>query len=207
MNYTVTYHKLARAAHFIGPGLLFLATLLYVFDVGRNSDGFSSQWEGVLGVWAIIFYYPTFLLAARTIGANMPRFGIVTAIVGLGGATGGVVAMAYRVVWGSFEQSGWTEEQAAMYIAERTEHFGMLFMAPLTLGFPLAHILVGIGFLRAKPAGLPASAGTSLIVAGIVFAIAQITEAQWALLTLYPASALLAMVGFGLHAKAHTKAA
>ena len=207
MTYTATYHKLARAAHYIGPGLLFLATLLYVFDVGPNSDGFSSQWEGVLGVWALIFYYPTFLIAARTIGVNMSRFGIVTAIVGLCGATGGVVAMAYRVVWGSFEQSGWTGEQAAIYMAERAEHLGMIFMAPLTLGFPLAHILVGIGFLRAKPAGLPASAGVSLIVAGLIFAIAQITEAQWALSTLYPASALLAMVGFGLHAKAHAKAA
>lgn len=205
MNYSATYDKLARAAHFIGPGLLFVATLLYILDVGRNSDGFSSQWEGVVGVWALVFYYPTFLLAARTIGAQLPRLGIMIAIVGLGGVTGGVVAMAYRVVWGSFEQSGWTDDQAAVYIAERAEHVGMLFMAPLTLGFPLAHILVGIGFLRARPAGLPALAGACLVVAGFVFAIAQITEAQWALMTLYPASTLLALVGFGLHARAHAK--
>lgn len=196
MSYQQRIRQLGIMAHFIGPPLLLASTLFYVADVGRNLDGFSSYVEGVVGVWTIMFFVPIFLMSAELVGRHHVKHGIATAVIGVVGAAGAVFAMSYRVVVGSLEKSGLTSEIVTNHLDERATHWELLAMAPATISFPATSIVIGAGLVRLNGNSRPAFAGPLLIAAGIAFLIAQGTELNWALNTLYPASALLMTMGY-----------
>lgn len=188
-------------AHVLGPLLLLVSTLMYAFGIGLNSDGFSSYVEGVIGVYALMLFIPIYIRSAHLVGAEKPRHGLAVFVVGLVGACGGVFAMGYRVVVGSLDKSGMPSDVMATYMLERETHWEMLAMAPATLSFPIASILLGAGLLRLTEPRTNRLIPYLFVLAGIAFVVAQGSEAQWALKSLYPLSAVLWLVGFGTMAR------
>ena len=184
-------------AHVLGPLLLLVSTLMYAFGIGLNSDGFSSYVEGVIGVYALMLFVPIYMSSADLVGAENPGHGLAVFVVGLVGACGGVFAMGYRVVVGSLDKSGMPSDVMATYMAERVTHWEMVAMAPATISFPIASILLGVGLLRLREPRTKRFVPVLLILAGLAFLVAQGTEAQWALKSLYPLSAILWLVSFG----------
>ncbi len=184
-------------AHFIGPVLYLIAIGMYVFGIGLNSDGFSSYVEGVLGVYAMMFFVLIHLASAKLIGQEKPFFGLFLYLFGLMGACGGVFAAGYRVVIGSLDKSGLPAETMVRYMAERETHWEMLAMAPATLAVPLVTILIGIGIMMLKSNHIKRYIGPVLILGGIAFLLAQGTETYWGLHYFYPLAGLCWLVAYG----------
>ena len=97
---------------------------------------------------------------------------------------------------GSLEKSGLTPEIMTTYLDERETHWEMLALAPATISFPIATILIGIGLIRTPALQLPTHIAPALIAAGVAFLIAQGTETEWGLTYFYPASAILMTIGY-----------
>ena len=183
-------------AHFIGPVLFLIAIGMYVFGIGLNSDGFSSYVEGVLGVYAMMFFVLIHLSSAKLIGQEKPFFGLFLYLFGLMGACGGVFATGYRVVIGSLDKSGLPTETMARYMAERETHWEMLVMAPATLALPLVTILIGIGIMNLKSNPVKRYVGPVLVLGGIAFLLAQGTETYWGLHYFYPLAGLCWLIAY-----------
>lgn len=184
-------------AHFTGPALYLTAIAAYIAGVGLNSDGFSSYVEGVIGVYAMMFFVMIHITSARTIGKEKPKFGLFLYLLGIMAACGGVFATAYRVVIGSLDKSGLPAETMSNYMSERESHWEMLAMAPATVAVPIVTVLIGIGIMRLKLNKFSPFTGPVLIIGGICFLLAQGTESYWGLHYMYPVSGLCWVLAYG----------
>lgn len=188
------YQRLqARAiglAFLLGPLLLIVAALMFVLGVNILPDGVASLTEGVVGYYAAILFIVINLRLGWMLGQKAPVFGLVCAILGLLGASAGVVAFMDRIQRGTLVAAG---VDPVLYQTIRDTMIPEMLATGLTaLLFPLTPILLGIGFLRTK--GLPSWGAIALILAGVCFAGAQITETPFGLNVLYPLSGVLWLV-------------
>lgn len=193
-------------AHFIGPVLYLIAIAMYLSGVGLNSDGFSSYVEGVIGVYAMMFFVMIHITSAKVIGKEKPRFGLFLYLLGIMAACGGVFATGYRVVIGSLDKSGLPAETMARYMSERETHWEMLAMAPATIAVPIVTVLIGIGVMRLKQNKFNSFAGPLLIIGGICFLLAQGTESYWGLHYMYPVSGLCWLLAYGSMGRRYLRA-
>lgn len=189
--------KLTAIAYLLGPALLLISITMYAFGIGLNSDGFSSYVEGVIGVYALVFFVLIYLDSAKIIGKEKAVYGFLVYVFGLIGACGGVFAMGYRVVIGSLDKSGMPASVMANYMLERESHWEMLVMAPATISFPITSILIGVGLIIIKTHSFKRFVGPLLVIAGIAFLLAQGTESDWGLTYFYPLSGILWLIAFG----------
>lgn len=195
-------------AFLLGPLLLIGAALMFVLGINILPDSVASLTEGVFGYYSAILFIVINLRLAWMLGQEAPVFGLVCAVIGLVGASAAVMAQADRVHRGTLVAAG--VDPVLYQTIQDTMIPEMLAIGLTALLFPLTPILLGIGFLRTK--ALPSWGALALILAGVCFAGAQVTETPFGLNVLYPLSgilwlAALAPLGLGLLSGSATAAA
>jgi hypothetical protein len=175
-------------AFILGPILMLAAAVTFVLGIKVTPDGLGSVTEGVFGVYGVILFIPIYLELARRLGQTSPVFGICCAITGLLGGAGGILAMGDRVLNRGVLVAAGVDATLYATIVE-TMIPEVLAVGLIALLFPLTSILLGIGLLRAKT--LAGWAAIALVLAGILFAGAQVTETPFGLTVLYPGACIL----------------
>jgi hypothetical protein len=161
-------------AFILGPLLMTASALVLLAGVGVNPPPFdwSSHIEAVIGIYGIILFIPVYLELARLLGQKSPGFGLVTTVTGLFGAACGAAPMAFRIVIHDVVVAGASPELLAAMAG--TETWQSLAAFIICILFPITSILLGIGLLRSE--SVAGWQSVLLIVAGVVFLIAQAAE-------------------------------
>ena len=182
--------KLLTAAFVAGPALLCLSAGSYALGLGILPPGNESWVEGIFGSYALALFVPVYLELSRRLSATHPRFGALTTVTGLFGATTGFALEFLRVVEYALRTNGAGDAVFAQTYAEP----GGAFLSVALLGplFPVTSILLGAGFLRART--LPSWVAASLVAAGIGFPLAQVVGWEWGLRVTYPLATVLWLV-------------
>jgi len=171
----------------LGPALFLAAALTFVLGIGATPDGVGRVTEGVIGYFGVICFLVVFLELARRLGQTLPAFGLVCATTGLLGAAGAVLAYGARIFYGFTVAAG---VDAVIYQAVHEAMIPDLAAVAITAPlFPLTSILLGIGLLRTY--SMARRAAFLLILAGLCFAGAHMTETAFGLTVLYPLSGIL----------------
>ena len=186
-TYQILQQKALGLAFVLGPILFIAAALTFVLGIDVTPDGVGSVTEGIIGYYGAILFIVIYLELARLLGQKAPYFGIFCALTGLLGAACGVMAMGNRIQRGVLVAAGVEGELYQTIMATETPAF--LAIGLVCLFFPLTSIFLGSGFLRTKT--IPAWAAIALILAGLCFAGAQVTETEFGLNVLYPLSGIL----------------
>lgn len=189
-TYQMLQQKALGLAFILGPLLLTVAAITFVMGINVTPDGVGSVTEGVIGYYGLILFIIVYLELARLLGQRAPYFGIFCALTGLLGAACGVMAMGDRIQRGILVAAG--VEGELYQTVMNTETPALLAIGLVCLFFPLTSIFLGSGFLRTKT--ISAWAAIALILAGICFAGAQVTETAFGLNVLYPLSGILWLV-------------
>ena len=190
MTYQTLQQKALGLAFILGPILITAAAIVFILGINPTLDGVGSVTEGVIGFYGAILFILIYLELARLLGQKSPYFGIFCALTGLLGAATATVAYVDRIQRGILVAAGVDE---VLYITiQSTEIPAMLAVGLNALFFPITSILLGAGFLRTKT--LPTWGAIALILAGICFAGAQMTETPFGLNVLYPLSGIFWLV-------------
>ncbi len=189
-TYQTLQQKALGLAFMLGPLLLTVAAITFVLGINVTPDGVGSVTEGVIGYYGLILFIVVYLELARLLGQKAPYFGLFCALTGLLGAACGVMAMSDRIQRGILVAAG--VEGELYQTIQSTETPALLAVGLVCLLFPLTSILLGSGFLRTKT--IPTWGAIALILAGICFAGAQVTETAFGLNVLYPLSGILWLV-------------
>ena len=190
MTYQTLQQKMLGLAFILGPILITAAAVVFILGINPTLDGVGSVTEGVIGFYGSILLILIYLELAKLLGQRSPYFGSFCALTGLLGAATGAVAYFDRIQRGILVAAGVDE---ALYMTiQSTAIPAMLAVGLNALFFPITSILLGIGFLRTKT--LPVWAAIALILAGICFAGAQMTETAFGLNVLYPLSGIFWLI-------------
>ena len=171
------YEQLARKAlgllFVVGPSLWLLAAIFYATGIGRNPAGGSNSIEGVFIIYATSLFIPIYLELARRLGQHAPVFGLICALLGLLGMTGGAMMGVFRVLEALLNRVGLQGNiYDALSAAGAVKELGPVAFLPL-FG-PLTPVLFGIGLLLTR--GVPRWSAILLIVGGVSFFLAQAVE-------------------------------
>lgn len=178
---------LLKIAFIAGPFLLLLAALTFILGIGLNPEGNSSYVEGILGAYGLLLFVPIYLSLAAMLSRTHRTLGTVTTITGLAGSVCGFSHELFRVIEFALRQHGAGDAVwQSFYASPNAEYLIVALLGPL---FPLTSILLGVGFWRAKT--FPAWVSVALVLAGVGFPLAMITEWGWALQLTYPLASVL----------------
>ena len=178
---------LLKIAFIAGPFLLLLAALTFILGIGLNPEGNSSYVEGILGSYGLLLFVPIYLSLAAILSRTHRTLGTITTITGLAGSVCGFSHELFRVIEFALRQHGAGDAVwQSFYASPNAEYLIVALLGPL---FPLTSILLGVGFWRAKT--FPAWVSAALVVAGIGFPLAMVTEWGWALQMTYPLACVL----------------
>lgn len=189
-TYQTLQQKALGLAFILGPALFLAAAITFVLGINVTPDGVGSVTEGVIGFYGAIIFIVIYLELAGLLGQKAPYFGMFCALTGLLGAACGVMAFGDRIQRGILVAAG--VEGELYQTVMNTETPALLATGLVCLFFPLTSIFLGSGFLRTKT--IPAWGAIALILAGICFAGAQVTETEFGLTVLYPLSSSLWLV-------------
>ncbi len=189
-TYQILQQKALGLALILGPALFIAAAITFVLGINVTPDGVGSVTEGIIGYYGAILFIVVYLELARLLGQKAPYFGIFCALTGLLGAACGVMAMSDRIQRGILVAAG--VEGELYQTIQSTETPALLAIGLVCLFFPLTSIFLGGGFLRTKT--IPTWGAIALILAGVCFAGAQMTETTFGLNVLYPLSGIFWLV-------------
>lgn len=186
-TYQTLQQKALGLALILGPVLITMAAITFVMGINITPDGVGSVTEGIIGYYGTILFILIYLELARLLGQKAPYFGIFCGLTGLLGAACGVMAFGDRIQRGRLVAAG--IDDTLYQTIQSTETSALLAIGLICLLFPLTSILLGSGFLRTKT--MPSWTAIALILAGVCFAGAQMTETAFGLNVLYPLSGVL----------------
>ena len=149
--------RLLGAAMIGAPALLLVSTMVYAAGGGINND----RAGGIIQVYALAAWILVVIGLTQILEVPFPRAAAVLTLIGALGVTGGI---AYGIDSIHLAATGVSAEDLGAA--------GPLALQIPGLLFPLAHIGVGVGLLRAKVQ--PRWSGIALIVAAILFPASRI---------------------------------
>jgi len=189
---------LLPACFIAGPLLMTTSAMTFVLGIGLIPPGITSWVEGIIGSYGIVLFVPIYLELSRRLALTHRRWGMLTAVTGLFGATAGFSMEFMRVVEYALRAHGAGDAIWQSVYANP----GWVFLSIALLGplFPITSVLIGLGFWRAGT--LPRWVAASLIAAGIGFPLAQVVGLDWALAVTYPGACVLWLISLSWVARA-----
>ena len=179
-----------KISFIVGPLLLLIGSFLFVLGFGISPNNKSSYIEGIFGCYGIALFIPIYWELGRKLGESKKTFAAITYITGLLGTATGFTHMYGRIFEYELRQHGVTEHiWQSFYNNPGGE---LMSVALLGILFPLTSILLGIGLLITRKIAWWMSIG--LIVAGILFPAAMITQSDALLHTAYPLACIIWVV-------------
>ncbi|HEX6191652.1 MAG TPA: hypothetical protein VFZ42_04775 [Chitinophagaceae bacterium] len=188
--------SLLRTACIAGPLLMLIGSLVFVLGIGVSPNNKSSYLEGIFGCYGIVLFIAVYWELSRRLAESNRVLAAITYITGLLGPAAGFTHMYGRIVEHELRLHGVSEQVWQSFYA----HPGSELLSVALLGtlFPLTSIILGIGLLVAKK--IPALMAGGLILAGILFPAAMISESDTLLHSAYPAACLIWLIVFSTYA-------
>ena len=192
MENSASRKGLLRLAFIAGPLLMTIASLVFASGTGVSPNNKSGYPEGIIGCYGIVLFIPIYWELSKTLAKSNKTLAAITYITGLLGPATGFTHMYGRIFEYELRLHGVTDQiWQSFYQNPGTE---LLSVALLGLFFPLTSILLGVGLLRAKKIDSWMSFG--MIVAGIFFPAAMISESDLLLHVAYPAACAIWFIVF-----------
>ena len=180
----------------VAPLSWFVASIIYVFGIGRLPGGLSiiSSHEGFLMTLGSPFFIATFIFLGQSVARQFPTTGIAVTVLGSLGVTTLSAISAFRLFATSFVNYG-IDPDTILGAFNAGSSFDIAFALLQVSGF-LSFIVSGVAFLRSntipKWVGMLLIASIPLMITGQFFEFKK--EIFWPLATL---SWVLALWGLG----------
>jgi hypothetical protein len=202
MQNSRTRDLLIRFTFIAGPVLMLIASLVRAVDIHGNEALKPNYVEGILGCYGIVLFIPIYWELSRVLSAGKKTLAVVTYITGLLGGATGYVHMYNRIYEYELRLHGAADSVWQSFGANPGGE--LLSVGVLGILFPLTSILLGIGFVNGKI--IPRWMAAGLILPGILFPAAMITEDPQLMRTCYPAACVIWAIVFISYAVKYTSA-
>jgi hypothetical protein len=196
MQNSKTRQQLIRFTFIAGPLLMLIASLVRVASIHSGESLKPDYLEGIIGCYGIVLFIPIYWELSRVLSTNKKKLAIATYITGLLGAATGYVHMYNRIYEYELRLHGATDAVWKSFGANPGAE--ILSVGTLGILFPLTSVLLGIGFMDGKIIKRWMAIG--LILPGILFPAAMITESPDLMRTTYPAACICWMLVLGAYA-------
>jgi hypothetical protein len=196
MQNSKTRNQLMRFAFIAGPLLMLIASLVRITSIHGSELLKPDYMEGIIGCYGIVLFIPIYWELSRVLSAEKRKLAIATYITGLLGAATGYVHMYNRIYEYELRLHGASDAVWRSFGANPGAE--ILSVGTLGILFPLTSVLLGIGFMNGKIIKRWMAIG--LILPGILFPAAMITESPELMRTTYPAACLCWMIVLGTYA-------